>query len=336
MKKYCLNKILIIFLIFVLFFCLGFFSFGQGFVFAQEKQNQVGLSVSPLNFEFSANPGETIENKIKVSNPTQKTVSVKMEVEDFTAMGEEGEVKVEEQHDHTYSLKKWVTVNPLEFTLTPGDSRVVSFKIVVPQNAEPGGKYGSILATVTGIVSPTGTGASIQPKVGALVLLSVSGKIVEKLDIKEFSAPKLSEKGPIKFALRFENKGTVHLRPRGIVTITDIFGKKLADLEIPQKNVLPGAVRKVEVQWNKKWLFGRYQATFVGNYGSQNTPISATLTFWVIPWKISLVVIVVLILILAIIIRTRKKIKRAEQILKEHKEREASKRKEESKETEQN
>lgn len=310
------SKKTLIGLILFLFFCFSFL------VFAQEKNNQVGLTISPLNFEFSANPGDKIENKIKVSNPTKNTFSVKMEVEDFTAMGEEGQVKVEEQQNHTYSLKRWVTTSPSEFTLAPGEYKVVTFTIDVPSNAEPGGKYGSILATVTGTVSPEGTGATLKPKVGALVLLSVAGRIEEKVDIKEFSSPKFLNSGPVNFTLRFENKGTVHVMPRGIITITDIFGKKLADIEIPQKNVLPGAIRKVQATWNKKWLFGRYQATFVGNYGSKNEPISATLTFWVIPWKIGGPILIVLIIIVAVIIRTRRKLKKAEEILKKHKEKE--------------
>lgn len=322
MKNNLFDKSKIIIVLSLSFLFFGFF------VFAQENKNQTGLSISPLRFEFSADPGDTIENVIKVTNPTKNTVSVKMEVEDFTAMGEEGQVKVEEQKDHTYSLKRWVTTTPSEFTLAPNESKVVNFKIVVPKNAEPGGKYGSILATVTGVVTPEGTGASIQPKVGSLVLLSVSGKIVENLDIKEFSAPKFLDKGPVKFTLRFENKGTVHLRPRGIVSIYDIFGKKLADLEIPQQNVLPGAIRKVEVEWKKGWLFGfRYRAMFVGSYGSQNQPLSASLTFYAFPWIWAGIIILILALLIFYIVRTQKKVKKAKEILKKYQEKESGSKK---------
>lgn len=296
---------------------LSFLFVSLSTIFAQENQS-VGLSISPLTFEFSANPGDIVENKVKISNPTTNILSVKMEVEDFTASGEEGAVAVEEQENETYSLKRWVTISPTEFTLKPGEYKVVNYTINIPQNAEPGGKYGSILAAVTGTVSPSGTGATVNPKVGALVLLSVSGKVVEKIEIKEFLAPGFSEEGPIPLSLRFENKGTTHEKPKGIITITDIFGKKVADLEIPQKNVIPGAVRKIETQWNKKWLFGgRYQATFVGNYGSQNETITAAIIFWVFPWKIGLLILLILVLIIAMIRRTHRKVKKANQILRE-------------------
>lgn len=287
------------------------------FAFAQER----GITISPLNFELTANPGDSLENKIRVSNPTKNIISVKMEVEDFTAMGELGQVSVEEQENQTYSLKRWVKTSPTVFSLKAGEQKFVTFTINVPKNAEPGGKYGSVLAVITGTTGPKATGATITTKVGALVLLSVSGKIKEELNVKEFSAPKFSEYGPITFVIRFENTGTVHVRPRGFVTITDLFGNKVNSSEFPQQNVIPGAIRRVEAKWDRFWLWGgRYQATLVGSYGSQNAPLSAVTTFWAFPWKIAIGVIIILALIIYLVIRTRRKIKKAEEILKKHEE----------------
>jgi cytochrome bd-type quinol oxidase subunit 1 len=293
--------------------------FTNSVLFAQEGAR--GLTISPLTFELTANPGDSLENKIKVANPTDSSISIKMEVEDFTAMGETGQVKVEEMENETYSLKKWVKTNPVEFTLEPKEQKFVTFAIDVPKNAEPGGKYGSVLATITGAVRPEETGVAIAQKVGALVLLSVSGEIKEEVNVKEFSAPGFSEYGPVPFTVRFENTGTIHERPRGFVTITNIFGKEVANVEFPQQNVIPGAIRKIEAKWNKNWLWGlKYQATLVGSYGSQNSTLSAVTTFWAFPWKIGLGVLIALILIIYLIVRTRRKIKKAEEILKKNKE----------------
>jgi len=289
------------------------------YTYAQEGTR--GLTISPLTFEFNANPGDNLENKIKVSNPTKSTISVKMEIEDFTAYGELGEVRVQEQEDETYSLKKWVKTSPSEFTLKPGEGRFITFAIGIPKNAEPGGKYGSVLATITGAVGAEESGVAIAQKVGALVLLSVSGEIKEELNIKEFSAPKFSERGPITFTIRFENTGTIHERPRGLVTITNIFNQEIANVEFPQQNVIPGAIRRVEAEWNEHWLWGgRYTANLVASYGSQNITISGITTFWAFPWKIGLVILVVLALMIYFIVRNRRKIKRAEEIIKKHEE----------------
>lgn len=281
-------------------------------VFAQAK----GIGISPLTFELTANPGDTLTNILKVYNPTDSIMAIKMEVEDFTVRGELGQVIIEPAETETYSLARWITTEPLEFTLGPREQKFVDFTINVPENAEPGGKYGSVLASTAGIIGEEITGAVVAQKVGALVLLTVSGEVEEELIVKEFSCPSFLEYGPVKFTIRFENTGTVHLRPRGFVVITDWRGKKVADVAFPQNNVIPGGIRKIETSWDKKWLVGRYTAMLVGGYGIANTPFNPpVLTFWVFPWKIALAIFLGILVVLIFFYKTRKRWKMALKIL---------------------
>lgn len=281
-------------------------------VFAQA----VGITISPVTFELTANPGDTLENKIKVFNPTNSTISIKMETEDFRPVGEAGQVIVEPEVEITYSLKRWVKTTPTEFTLEPKEQKFVDFEISIPENAEPGGKYGSVLASITGTIGKGMTGAAVAQKVGALLLLTVAGEVKENLTIKDFNAPSFLEYGPVPFIIRFENTGTVHVRPRGFVTITNWWGKKVADVEFSQLNVIPGAIRKIETKWDNKWLFGKYTAMLVGSYGTANLPFNPpVLTFWAFPWRVALGVLIVLILILAFFYKTRRRWQLALRIL---------------------
>ena len=281
-------------------------------VFAQA----VGITISPLTFELTANPGDTLSNTIKIYNPTDSAISIKMETEDFHPIGETGQVVVEPEVEMTYSLKRWVKTEPTEFTLEPRESKFVDFEISVPENAEPGGKYGSVLASTTGVIGREITGAAVAQKVGALLLLTVAGEVKEELIIKEFLAPAFLEYGPVPFTIRFENKGTVHLRPRGFVTITNWWGKKVADVEFSQLNVIPGAIRKIETSWQNKWLFGKYTAMLVGSYGTANLPFNPPiLTFWAFPWKVALGIIIVLILVFTFFYKTRRRWRLALKIL---------------------
>jgi len=287
---------------------------GIHLVFAQST----GITISPLTFELTANPGDILSNKLKIYNPTDDIIAVKMEVEDFKPIGETGQVIVapEEEEEIVYSLKRWVEIEPREFTLRPKEQKFVDFTINLPENAEPGGKYGSILATVTGKISKEIIGATVAQKVGALILLTVSGEVREKLIVKEFTAPSFLEYGPVPFVIRFENMGTVHVRPRGFVTITDWRGKKVADVEFAQLNVIPGAVRKIEAVWKEKWLFGKYTATLVGSYGTTNLPFNPpVLIFWVFPWKIVLGLFLVLILLFICFYKTRRRWRLAFRVL---------------------
>ncbi len=267
-------------------------------VFAQG----ITIGISPVTFELTSNPGDVIVNQLKVYNPSDSTIGIKMEVEDIAPTGEAGHVIVEPAETETYSLASWITTEPSEFTLKPKEQKFVNFTIRVPANAEPGGHYGTVLAGTKTVTGPGATGAAIAQRVGALVLLSVSGEIKEELVVKGFSVPSYSEYGPINFTIRFENKGTLHVKPRGFVTITDFRSKKVVDLGFSQRNVLPNAVRKFETSWNKKWIWGgKYTATLNGSYGTANIPFSpAVITFWVFPWKVGLgVLLVVTLLILS-------------------------------------
>ena len=270
---------------------LGLFVFIEGVVLGgiaqAQSQEAVGLTISPLTFELTANPSDVLSNKVRVYNPTDSAIGVRMEAEDFAVSGEMGQIRIEPAETETYSLARWVKISPDNFTLEPKEQKVIDFTIDVPPGAEPGGHYGSILATIGGVTGENITGAAIAQKVGSLVLLSVAGQVKEDLLVKEFTVPNFLEYGPVNFKIRFENKGTIHVRPKGFITITDWRDKKVVDIEFPQVNVIPGAVRKVEVKWGQKWLFGRYAATLVGSYGVSNTPINPyIITFWVIPWKI--------------------------------------------------
>ena len=262
-------------------------------VFAQGA----GVGISPLTFELTANPGDVIENQVKVYNPSDATIGIKMEVEDFTIEGEIGHVRIEPAGTETYSLATWVKMEPEEFTLGPGEQKFVKFTINIPDNAEPGGHYGSILARTTAVVGGEYIGAAIAGRVGSLVLLSIAGEVEENLIVKDFSAPRYSEYGPIPFVIRFENKGTVHVKPKGFVTVTNWLGRKVTDIEIPQRNVLPNSIRMIETSFSEKWLWaGKYTATLTGSYGMSNTHlIPAVITFWAFPWKIGILILVVLI-----------------------------------------
>jgi len=278
-------------------------------IFAQEK---VGVSISPVRFELTANPGDTLQNKIKIKNPTDNIISIKVITEDFKAVGEEGHVVIDinenEENIKVYSLKSWIRINPTEFILNSKEERIVDFIIEIPKNAEPGGKYGSVIPTISSSVGEEFTGATVSSGVAALVLLTVSGDVKENLIIESFTAPNFLEYGPIPFEIRFRNEGTVHVAPRGYITITDLMGNKVEDIEFSQFNVIPDAIRKIDKQLDKKWLFGKFNAMIVGSYGTSNTPLSPyIITFWVFPWKIALGVSIVFLIFFIYFYKTRKR-----------------------------
>ncbi|MFH1656960.1 MAG: hypothetical protein ABH919_00615 [bacterium] len=264
-------------------------------VFAQG----ISVGLSPLSFELTGNQGDIIENYVKIGNPDKdNVVTIKMVVEDIAPTGEQGHVTVEPADTQSYSLASWIKCEPEEFTLQPGAQQTVKFTITVPNNAEPGGHYGTVVAGATAVAGPATTGATIVPRVGTLILLTVPGEAKESLSIKEFSVDRdYFDQGPVSFTVKFENSGTVHLKPTASITIADLWGRKVKEIPLTQKNVLPGGVRTFEAVWNQKWLLGgKYVATLSGTYGRKNISLtSEVITFWAFPWKVALGILLALI-----------------------------------------
>ena len=130
-----------------------------------------------------------------------------------------------------------------------------------------------------------------------------------KLEVQEFSANKNDKKGtffettPFNFLVKVKNTGNVHEQPIGRITITDMFGKTVAGLNVnsPPNNVLPNSTRAFtqpldkSVIGNKK-LFGRYKAKLSLTYGTDKSTVESVMTFWVIPYRLVAAVIAFLII----------------------------------------
>ncbi|MDX1607694.1 MAG: hypothetical protein R3251_00580 [Candidatus Spechtbacterales bacterium] len=314
LRKLLLVIIAGVFLLYSIFYIL----------YSAPRAHAAGISISPLTFEINVNPGDVVTNSLRVHNPTDGSVQINIDVENFAPRGEEGKVTVSEDFGESYSLRDWLILNPSSFTIGPGSTQVIDFTIQVPRNAEPGGHYGSILASVGG-----GAGAGqlgIAQKIGSLLLVNVAGPVEEKMWVKSmtpvietakdtYQDTDFVEYGPIIMRTRFENLGTVHLKPRGYVLLKDMFGREVAREEIPQVNVLPNSIRRVDMEMGQKWMFGKYTADLTAIYGSKNEPLTFSTSFWVIPWTAVTFVGIGLLILLWILIKARKRLKLAFKIL---------------------
>jgi hypothetical protein len=266
-----------------------------------------GLEVSPPSQEVSVDPGGTTTVKAKLRNPSNNTLPISVHVEDFTAKGEEGQVEL--TANSPYSVASWTKISPDKFKLAPGESQEVTATINAPKDAA-GGHFGSFVFSVQPD-SPDGNVASVAQEIASLFLVKVSGPVDEKLTIKSLSAPQFSEFGPVDIAVTFANSGNVHVKTFGLVNVTDMFGNKVADIVVPGTNIFPQADRAVKAKLNNKFLFGNYTATAIMYYGSQNSSLNATTSFFVFPVRIAAIILIILILLCLM----RKRLKKATRAL---------------------
>lgn len=268
-------------------------------------QGGQAFSVSPPLIELAADPGQTVTASIKFTNIANNDELVDTEVNAFAAKNENGEPSILfDNQEGLSSLQNWV-VKPQPFNIKANETKTIDFKIVIPTNAEPGGRYAVIRFVA---VDPTQTPGQVAltGSIGTLVLLNVSGDVRRDASVAEFystsvpigdksSGASLFQTGPIGFVARIRNSGNVHIKPSGTITIHNMFGQTVAKLPVngdvsnpsdPPKSVLPQSVRRFEEVLGDQWLFGHYTATLALQYADGKAPLQASITFWVIPYTL--------------------------------------------------
>jgi hypothetical protein len=278
------------------------------------------FQISPPTSNFAADKGTNVKGVIKVTNLTDAPIALKVGKENFAAKGEEGEVELVDAADPLYSLAPWFNLSVTAVDLPARATKEVPYTIAVPANAEPGGRYGSIVFSSIPPKLPSGvSGASVQQTLAALVFLRINGAAREQLAVASFVADKsFAEYGPVSLTTRLKNTGTVHEKAIGTITIYNMFGVKVDTIKLDEHFVIPGAIRKLHNTWApkgyNKFLFGTYRAELAAHYGDGKT-LNGTTSFTVIPWKMLAGAIIVLVFVFVVFWRGRKRLAKAVRIL---------------------
>ncbi len=266
-----------------------------------------GLEISPPLVDVKTDPGKTVSFNIRVRNITKSTLVATGDLNDFVAHGENGQPNklVKQGETSPYSFKSWAQPIPT-LTLAPNQQQATTVTLNVPTSASPGGHYGVVRFTGSA-PELQGTGVSLSASIGTLVLINVSGNVVQKASISEFYASQngkkssFFEKGPLSFTERIKNEGNSHFKPIGTLRITGTFGNEIAVLTINQNggNVLPNSTRRFDQTLHKTSLFGHYKAEANIQYAGKN--LNQTIGFWVIPYKTIAVFLGILIILIVVI-----------------------------------
>ncbi|MDA8596742.1 LytR C-terminal domain-containing protein [Candidatus Pacebacteria bacterium] len=270
-------------------------------------QQSLVLSVTPTLFEMAANPGQVWQSNVKVVNTNAFDLTVYPRVVNFAPQGELGQGKlipVFESMTDGATLAEWVTIGSEPITIPRETSREIPFIVEVPENAAPGGHFAAILISTQPPEPAAGQYMMRTAQiVSSLFFVRVAGDVVESGDIRSFATTKsIVEKPEATFELRFENKGNVHLQPRGEIIIYNMWGSERGTIPINSRthfgNVLPESIRKFEFSWSGEQSItdiGRYRAVAALGYGEDAMQYaSRSVHFWVIPVKSLLITLSVL------------------------------------------
>jgi hypothetical protein len=295
---------------------LAIFSFG-GVVFAFEKTKMDlpalnDFIVEPGKTEIFANPGETVEKRITITNRIGKTVKFKLTTEDMVGTNDgTSPVKLLGDENGPYTIKHFIQPEISEFSLDLGEKITIPVKVSIPYDAEPRGHYGALIVSNEPDVLSEGQAkeaegrARLISRIGSLFFLRINGEGKEEGSLDNFKiiGPEkiFYEKRPSGFEISFKNTGNVHLVPHGLVTIKNMLGKNVGEIPVDAYFSLPDSIRYREVLWSDGIGLGRYTAnlSLYPGYGDKNQ--EASIAFWIIPWKILVITFVGLVIFISLI-----------------------------------
>lgn len=296
--------------------------FGLGSAITIQAQelvsDQVTLTAIPPRLgddgSLKANPGETLQATIRIRNASSKKINILSLPQDFVvATDGSTPLPISESTPTRWSLASWITVAPGAQTLEPNETKSLSVIIEVPKDALPGGRYAMIVHQPTPervaenqIAEYSKSQTGVSQRVGTLLYVNVNGPINEDAYIRNFSMPAFSEYGPVPFTFSVDNLSDIHIKPNLRIEITNMFGKKVADLEIESKNVFPLTQRDFSGKYDQIWGIGKYFATLTMNYGNTGKIAIARISFWLFPVTLAVAVMTIILVIVAIFIVVRR------------------------------
>jgi hypothetical protein len=293
----------------------------------------INLSLSPTFLNLRTDPGKEISSSFKVRNNNTFPEYLKLTLAKFETDANGQSVLSDITAEDKFAT--WIEFEEDEVVVNPQESKTISFTISPPEEASLGYYYAIL---VSRIQEQEGEGAVISGSTAIPVLLEVEVENAKReLQITSFKPQSLFyEYLPTTFEVTLENTGNVHASPVGDIFIDSMFSKDVAVLPVnpARGNILPSGKRTFTATWDEGFAvrvrkeengvpvkdekgnyvyetrydfskanmfrFGRYTANLLLVYdnGERDIPLEATVSFWIIPWKILGIGFVVLVLAL--------------------------------------
>lgn len=261
-------------------------------------QERIPLVVAPARQTIAIDTGKTENLQIKFFNESSSPISGNLRAVDFVVTGNDGSpILLEDQPND------WVKLPYDRASIPAGDVLKVNFKVSVPKDAIPGGRYVAIIFEQTGQI-PTQTSnnesaSAISSRIVGLLSIRVNGTITESAFVNIFRVPKFLEFGKIPVYFEIVNKGGYHINPKGQVTLTNWFGKEIERVTIDDKNIFPNAKRSYEAKLGETWMFGKYKVNLVASYGETGKTVVDESYIWVVP--VTIIIIIIFSVLIAVL-----------------------------------
>ncbi|WP_026422061.1 WxL protein peptidoglycan domain-containing protein [Actinokineospora inagensis] len=263
------------------------------------------LGANRPNFAYSVAPGAELTDALLVSNHEQRALTFAVYAADaFTTAS--GQLDLRPAGEPSTGAGAWVRFDATTVTVPSGQTVSVPFTVEVPGDATPGDHSAGV---VTSLRVESGSGISVDRRLGARMHLRVAGTLTPSVEIRGLSVnydgtANPVGKGSTSVSYTVVNTGNTRLTATHGIHLEGPFGWFGADAVVdPLPELLPGEsiARKVTIG---SVPAGRLSASVTVSAavpgGAQVEPVSVSAATVAIPWSGAVCLLLFVCLVLAL------------------------------------
>lgn len=307
---------------------------------AQESLLPLNLTLSPAVLSVATEPGKPVTTTIKVLNNNPVAETLKINFGGFGSNNIDGKPNLFD-FSYENPERNWITANPSVIQVEPFSWQTVEVTFH-PDALAAFSYYYSIMFERTQAIEDGATNPVVGIPAILLLTTVESPNMIRSADLVEFTtAKKVYEFLPADFFITVKNEGNVHVAPIGNIFIHQGDKKNIGSLKVNESRgyILPNSIRKFEVKWedgfplyrpvineegaaeknsdgttkyklewnpnfSSSFRIGKFTADLVLIYddGQRDVLLEKTVDFWIIPWKLLLLVgVIALLLIIGLV-----------------------------------
>ncbi len=225
------------------------------------------IELDHTKVRLSIAPGSSKSGSIMVENPSDETRHVKIYLEDWRYVSQDGSKEFSPAGTINLSAAGWISFLPVEFTILPFGKQKLNYTVRVPANAQ-GGHY-AIMFFEVGEPNQTSEGVSVNLaiRMGSLFYIEPEGTIKKFHQLSDFNVQKNESTNGLDISLDFQNTGNTDIICGGTFDIIDKRGRVFARGEFSKGYTLPGDTAKLSSAWKKPLSAGKYDVVVTLDLG---------------------------------------------------------------------
>ncbi len=204
-----------------------------------------GFTISPPFQEVVVSENQVKTSfSVEITNNSSFSQTLRLSIFDFGTLDESGGVAFlgskPSDWQKKYGLASWVSLEKDSVIIAPMSSEKIHVMIDNKESLSPGGHYAGLMATLVRDAQGEKNIVGINQVFTSLIFAKKIGGekydlLLNRTDLDRFYALTM----PDEVKLRFQNRGNVHVVPRGVITVRDYFNRIVAQGTInPESSII--------------------------------------------------------------------------------------------------